>query len=78
MYLLMECKERNYGAEMNYEEEMCSLKWDYDLRRGEYTLNLNEKTLIMGILNVTPDSFSDGGSYKEVDLCGTSRKRNAR
>lgn len=38
----MECKERNYGAEMNYEEEMCSLKWDYDLRCGEYTLNLNE------------------------------------
>ena len=28
---------------MNYEEEMCSLKWDYDLRCGEYTLNLNEK-----------------------------------
>ncbi|MCD4542288.1 dihydropteroate synthase, partial [Klebsiella pneumoniae subsp. pneumoniae] len=46
---------------------MCSLKWDYDLRCGEYTLNLNEKTLIMGILNVTPDSFSDGGSYNEVD-----------
>ncbi|MED2867424.1 dihydropteroate synthase [Bacillus thuringiensis] len=52
---------------MNCEEEMCSLKWDYDLRCGEYTLNLNEKTLIMGILNVTPDSFSDGGSYSEVD-----------
>ncbi|MEM5623685.1 dihydropteroate synthase [Bacillus thuringiensis] len=52
---------------MNYEEEMCSLKWDYDLRCGEYTLNLNEKTLIMGILNVTPDSFSDGGSYNEVE-----------
>ncbi|PFL56789.1 dihydropteroate synthase [Bacillus anthracis] len=46
---------------------MCSLKWDYDLRCGEYTLNLNEKTLIMGILNVTPDSFSDGGSYNEVE-----------
>ncbi|PEJ59422.1 dihydropteroate synthase [Bacillus toyonensis] len=46
---------------------MCNLKWDYDLRCGEYTLNLNEKTLIMGILNVTPDSFSDGGSYNEVD-----------
>ncbi|MFB6729097.1 dihydropteroate synthase [Bacillus mobilis] len=52
---------------MNCEEEMCSLKWDYDLRCGEYTLNLNEKTLIMGILNVTPDSFSDGGSYNEVE-----------
>ncbi|GMR65703.1 dihydropteroate synthase [Bacillus sp. MN7755] len=43
------------------------MKWDYDLRCGEYTLNLNEKTLIMGILNVTPDSFSDGGSYNEVE-----------
>lgn len=63
----MKCRERNCGAEMNCEEEMCSLKWDYDLRCGEYTLNLNEKTLIMGILNVTPDSFSDGGSYNEVD-----------
>ncbi len=63
----MKCRERNCGAEMNCEEEMCSLKWDYDLRCGEYTLNLNEKTLIMGILNVTPDSFSDGGSYNEVE-----------
>ncbi len=27
------------------------------------TLELNDKTLIMGILNGTPDSFSDGGKY---------------
>ncbi len=27
-----------------------------------------EKPLIMGILNVTPDSFSDGGQFNEVDL----------
>lgn len=65
--IFMKCRERNCGVEMNCEEEMCNLKWDYDLRCGEYTLNLNEKTLIMGILNVTPDSFSDGGSYNEVD-----------
>lgn len=26
-----------------------------------------DKALIMGILNVTPDSFSDGGSYKDVE-----------
>ena len=25
------------------------------------------KTKIMGILNVTPDSFSDGGNYNNVD-----------
>ncbi|PEY31135.1 dihydropteroate synthase [Bacillus cereus] len=46
---------------------MCSVKWNYDLRCGEYTLNLNKKTFIMGILNVTPDSFSDGGNYDEVN-----------
>ena len=26
-----------------------------------------ERTLVMGILNVTPDSFSDGGRYAHVD-----------
>jgi len=30
---------------------------------GKRTLELGKRTLIMGILNVTPDSFSDGGDY---------------
>ncbi|WP_077614583.1 dihydropteroate synthase [Caenibacillus caldisaponilyticus] len=30
-------------------------------------LNFKNRTLIMGILNVTPDSFSDGGRYNRVD-----------
>lgn len=30
-------------------------------------LQLGDKTLIMGILNVTPDSFSDGGRYSDPD-----------
>lgn len=30
-------------------------------------LRLNERTHIMGILNVTPDSFSDGGKYFDLD-----------
>jgi len=34
--------------------------------RGE-KISLNGKTLIMGILNVTPDSFSDGGRYFSKD-----------
>ncbi|RCK09587.1 hypothetical protein DT075_40290 [Bacillus licheniformis] len=29
--------------------------------------NREDKTLIMGILNVTPDSFSDGGKYNSID-----------
>ncbi len=31
------------------------------------TLQLGERTLIMGIINVTPDSFSDGGRYADPD-----------
>ena len=31
------------------------------------TLVLGEHTLIMGVLNVTPDSFSDGGIYLDAD-----------
>lgn len=30
-------------------------------------LDLNERTAIMGILNVTPDSFSDGGRFTDLD-----------
>lgn len=30
---------------------------------GRFTLELGKKTYIMGILNVTPDSFSDGGEF---------------
>ncbi len=31
------------------------------------TLDLSHRTHIMGILNVTPDSFSDGGKYLELE-----------
>ncbi len=31
------------------------------------TLNLTKKPLFMGILNVTPDSFSDGGKYFKLE-----------
>nr|WP_189031501.1 dihydropteroate synthase [Paenibacillus albidus] len=34
-------------------------------RCGETELTLGTRTLIMGILNVTPDSFSDGGLWDE-------------
>jgi dihydropteroate synthase len=30
-------------------------------------ISLGERTLIMGVLNVTPDSFSDGGKYLDPD-----------
>lgn len=33
-----------------------------------YNLPLGERTLIMGILNITPDSFSDGGKFFNTDV----------
>ncbi|MDU6341283.1 MAG: dihydropteroate synthase [Clostridium sp.] len=37
------------------------------MKIGNKEFNLGERTYIMGILNVTPDSFSDGGKYNEVE-----------
>ncbi|WP_235864099.1 dihydropteroate synthase [Sutcliffiella halmapala] len=34
---------------------------------GPYEIPLGKKTLIMGILNATPDSFSDGGKYNQIE-----------
>jgi dihydropteroate synthase len=34
---------------------------------GDRRLPIGERTLVMGILNVTPDSFSDGGEFFSVD-----------
>jgi dihydropteroate synthase len=31
------------------------------------TINVGERTLVMGILNVTPDSFSDGGRFYSIE-----------
>ena len=37
------------------------------MRIGNREFDVKNKTYIMGILNVTPDSFSDGGSFYDVD-----------
>jgi dihydropteroate synthase len=34
---------------------------------GARTLDLGKRTLIMGVVNVTPDSFSDGGLYLDSE-----------
>jgi dihydropteroate synthase len=38
------------------------------LRTSRRTINLGKRTLIMGILNVTPDSFSDGGRFTAPEM----------
>jgi len=37
------------------------------LEVGSKKFELGKKTIIMGVLNVTPDSFSDGGKYYQMD-----------
>jgi dihydropteroate synthase len=38
-------------------------KIQYTLRCRKRTLKLGKRTLLMGVLNITPDSFSDGGLF---------------
>ncbi len=49
-------------AEKNYQ------RTEFTVQAGKYTLSLGRRTSIMGILNITPDSFSDGGRYLEPGL----------
>jgi dihydropteroate synthase len=38
------------------------------LQCGRFGYNLARRPLVMGILNVTPDSFSDGGRYQALEF----------
>ncbi|HTX19367.1 MAG TPA: dihydropteroate synthase [Bacteroidota bacterium] len=46
---------------MTYEEI------SFDFQCGKRLLRFSERTHIMGVLNVTPDSFSDGGKYLDPE-----------
>ncbi len=49
----------------------------YALSPGNITLELGKRTLVMGILNATPDSFSDGGRYDDVAAAVAHAKQMA-
>src|SRR5207253_10469513 len=34
---------------------------------GRRSLSFGERSLVMGVLNVTPDSFSDGGQFSSIE-----------
>lgn len=51
-------------------ETLCNLEAGYrkpSLNCRGRNLPLGERTLVMGILNITPDSFSDSGKFFDVD-----------
>jgi dihydropteroate synthase len=47
----------------------------YDLKWGRYSLVLGRRTCFMGVVNVTPDSFSDGGKFLARDAAVAQAER---
>src|SRR5947209_2549489 len=39
----------------------------HDWQLPDHVLHIGSRPLVMGIVNVTPDSFSDGGQHASVD-----------
>jgi dihydropteroate synthase len=48
---------------------------NYSYHFGKKVYDLSSRTFVMGVLNVTPDSFSDGGKFMEVDAAIAHAKR---
>ena len=40
---------------------------EFQINCGKFHLDLGTRACIMGILNITPDSFSDGGAFNEYE-----------
>lgn len=50
-------------------------KYTRPLTLNGITLDYTKETFVMGILNVTPDSFSDGGKYNNVEAAVAQAKK---
>jgi dihydropteroate synthase len=53
------------------KEQVCLRYEPYILECRGLSLKIGKKTHIMGILNMTPDSFSDGGDHFEIERAVT-------
>jgi dihydropteroate synthase len=51
------------------------MRTPFNLRVGEDTLELGNRTCIMGILNVTPDSFYDAGRHFDIGHAAAAAER---
>lgn len=80
--LLVEKLRRQPFGLAETAEELKNLLTNFKCQRWEiecakYTLRLGGRALIMGILNVTPDSFADGGRYDTLDSALLQAERMA-
>lgn len=55
------------GPQTYYYEAIRKPRAIRTIQCGDRELRTGGKTLVMGILNVTPDSFSDGGKYNTLE-----------
>jgi len=68
--LIESLKDQQFGLNALREELRSFFSDDFpifELRLGSYIFDFKKKTAVMGILNVTPDSFSDGGRHYALD-----------
>lgn len=60
-------KAGELGQSIHHVLEKLKHKQTEKLHLGSHTFCLGKRTLIMGILNITPDSFSDGGRFDKTE-----------
>jgi dihydropteroate synthase len=51
------------------------MRAEFQWKIGKRSLTLGRRTLVMGIVNVTPDSFSDGGQFADADTAAAHAVR---
>lgn len=70
-YLIEKIKQQPFGLREIAVEIRSALDSfmtrSFKLAWGKHVLDLRKKTHVMGVLNVTPDSFSDGGKFLDKE-----------
>src|SRR5208282_1207617 len=56
-----------FAPQVSLSFRICRMRAVFQWSLGKRTLELGKRTLIMGIVNVTPDSFSDGGLHLDPE-----------
>lgn len=76
--LIVKLQQHQFGLPV-LADQIKQVLTDYDakpkqLKIARKTLDFGVRTYIMGILNVTPDSFSDGGKFLDVETAVAQAK----
>ena len=77
--LMQKLKQHQFGL-LRLAEEMAEALNNYDatpkaIKIGKRMFGFGKRTYIMGVLNITPDSFSDGGKYLKLEQAVEQAKR---